>query len=154
MLLKCCTQYVNKFGKLRNGHRTVKRQFYSNPKEGQCQRKLKYHTIVLISHAIKVMLKILQAKLQQYLNWELPDIQAGFQRGRGIRYQTANIHWIMQKAREFQKNIYFCFTDYTKAFDCVDNNKLKKILQEIGVKDLLSCLLENTICRSRSNSWI
>ena len=110
-------------------------------------KKLKCHTIAFISHAIKVILKILQAKLQQYLNGELPDVQAGFHRGRGIRYQTANIHCIMQKAREFQKNIYFCFTEYTKAFDCVDKNILKKILQEMGVKDQLSCLLEKPVCR-------
>ena len=77
-----------------------------------------YHTIALISHASEVMLKILQARLQQYVNWELPDIQAGFRKGRGIRDQIANIHWIMEKAREFQKNIYFCFTDYAKMFDC------------------------------------
>ena len=84
-----------------------------------------YHKIVLISHAIKVMLKILQARLQQYMNWEPPDVQAGFRKGRGTRDQIANICWIIEKAREFQKNIYFCFTDYTKAFDCVDHNKLE-----------------------------
>ena len=85
---------------------------------------LKYHTIALISHASKVMLKILQAKLQQYMNRELPDVQAGFRKGRGIRNQTANICWIMEKARECQKNICFCFIDYAKAFDYVDHNKL------------------------------
>ena len=89
-----------------------------------------YHTIALISHASNVMLKILQARLQQYMNHELPDVQAGFRKGRGIRDHIANIHWIMQKAREFQKNIYFCFMDYAKAFDCVDHNKLWKILRE------------------------
>ena len=87
------------------------------------------------------MLKILQARLQQYVNWELPDIQAGFRKGRGTRDQIANIHWIIEKAREFQKNIYFSFIDYAKAFDCVDHNKLWKILQEMGIPDLLTCLL-------------
>ena len=91
---------------------------------------LKLHTIALISHASKVMLKILQARLQQYMNRELPDVQAGCRKGRGTRDQIANICWIMEKAREFQKNIYFCFLDYAKAFDCVDHNKLWKILKE------------------------
>ena len=90
----------------------------------------------------KVMLKILQARLQQYMNWELPDVQAGFRKGRGTRDQTANICWNMEKAREFQKNIYFCLTDYAKAFDCVDH-KLWKILQEMGIPDHLTCLLRN-----------
>ena len=89
------------------------------------------------------MLKILQAKLQQYVNAELPDIQAGFRKGRGTRDQIANICWIIEKAREFQKNIYFCFIDYAKAFDCVDHNKLWKILKEMGIPDHLTCLLRN-----------
>ena len=89
------------------------------------------------------MLKILQARLQQYVNRELPDVQAGFRKGRGTREQIANIHWIIKKAREFQKNIYFCFIDYAKAFDCVDHNKLWKILKEIGIPDHLTCLLRN-----------
>ena len=89
------------------------------------------------------MLKILQARLQQYVNHELPDVQAGFRKGRGTRDQIANICWIIKKAREFQKNIYFCFTDYAKAFDCVDHNKLWKILQEMGIPDHLTCLLRN-----------
>ena len=83
-----------------------------------------YRTIALISHSSKVMIKILQARLQQYMNHELPDVQAGFRKGRGTRDQIANIHWIMKKTKEFQKNIYFCFIDYAKAFDCVDHNKL------------------------------
>ena len=87
------------------------------------------------------MLKILQARLQQYVNHEFPDVQAGFRKGRGTRDQIANICWIMGKAKEFQKNIYFCFTDYTKAFDCVDHNKMWKILQEMGIPDHLTCLL-------------
>ena len=89
------------------------------------------------------MLKILQARLQQYMNCELPDVQAGFRKGRGNRGQIANIHWIIEKAREFQKNVYFCFIDYTKAFDCVDHNKLWKILKEMDIPDHLTCLLRN-----------
>ena len=92
---------------------------------------LKHPTITLISHANKVMLKILQARLQQYVNHEIPDIQAGLREGKGTTDQIANIHWIMEKVREFQKNIYFCFIDYVKAFDCVDHNKLWKILKEM-----------------------
>ena len=102
-----------------------------------------YCTIKLISHASKVMLKILQARLQQYVNHELSDVQAGFRKGRGTRDQITNIRWIMEKAREFQKNIYFCFIDYAKAFDYVDHNKLWKILQEMGIPDHLTCLLSN-----------
>ena len=101
------------------------------------------NTIALISHASKVMIKILQARLQQYVNCELPDVQTGFRKGRGTRDQIANICWIMEKAREFQKNIYFCFIDYVKAFDCVDHNKLWKILKEMGIPDHLTCCLRN-----------
>ena len=97
--------------------------FHSNPKEGQCIDFSNYPKIVLISHASKVMLKILQARLQQYVNCELPDVQDGFRKGRGTRDQIANIYWIMEKPREFQKNIYFCFIDYAKDFDCVDHKK-------------------------------
>ena len=117
--------------------------FHSSPKERQCQRMFNYPTIALISHASKVMLKILQARLQQYVNHELPDVQAGFRKGRGTRDQIATICWIIKKAREFQKNIYFCFIDYAKASDCVDHNKLWKILQEMGIPDRLTCLLRN-----------
>ena len=102
--------------------------FHSNSKGKQCQRMLKLPQIEFISHVGKVMLKILQARLQQYVNSELPDVQAGLRKGRGSRNQIANIHWIIEKAREFQKNIYFCFIDYAKTFDCVDHNKLWKIL--------------------------
>ena len=109
-----------------------------NPKE--CSN---YHTIAFISHTGKVMLKILQASLQQYVNHELPDVQAGFRKTRGSRDQIANICWIIEKAREFQKNIYFCFIDYTEAFDCVDHNKLWKILQEMRIPDHFTCLLRN-----------
>ena len=111
--------------------------------KGNAKECSNYRTIAFISHASKVMLKILQARLQQYVNLELPDVQAGFRKGRGTRDQIANIPWIMEKAREFQKNIYFCFTDYAKAFDCVDHNKLWKILQEMGIPDYLTCLLRN-----------
>ena len=99
--------------------------------------------IALISHASKVMFKILQGRLQQYMNRELPDVQAGFRKGRGTRDQIANIHWFIEKAREFQKNIYFCFIDYAKAFDCVGHNKLWKILKEMGIPVHLTCLLRN-----------
>ena len=109
--------------------------FHSNPKERQCSN---YHTVALISHASKVMPKILQARLQQYMNRELPDVQAEFRKGRGTRDQIANIQWIMEKAREFQKNICFCFIDYAKAFDCADHNKLWKILKEMGTPDHLT----------------
>ena len=104
---------------------------------------LKNRTIALISHASKVMLKILQARLQQYVNRELPDVQAGFRKGRRNRDQIANIRRIMGKAREFQKNIYFCFIDYAEAFDCVDHNKLWNFLKEMGIADHLTCLLRN-----------
>ena len=101
--------------------------FHSNLKERQCQKCSNYHTISLISHASKVMLKILQARLQQYMDHELPDVQAGFRKGRGTRDQIANICWVITKAREFQKSIYFCFMDYAKAFDCTYHNKLWEI---------------------------
>ena len=103
----------------------------------------KYCTTALISHTSKVMLKILQARLQQYMNHQLPDVQAGFRKGRGIRDQIANICWIIKKARGFLKNIYFCFIDYAKAFDCVDHNKLWKILKEMGIPNYLTSLLRN-----------
>ena len=117
--------------------------FHSSLKERQCQRMFKLHTIALVSHASKVMLKILQARLQQYVNREIPDVQTGFQKGRGTRDQIANILCIIEKAREFQKNIYFCFIDYAKAFECVGHNKLWKILKEMGIPDHLTCLLRN-----------
>ena len=117
--------------------------FHPNPKERQCQRMFKYCTIVLISYASKVILKILQARLQQYMKHELPDVQAGFRKGRGSRAQIANICWIIEKVREFQKNIYFCFIDYAKGFDSVDHKKLCKILKKMGIPDPLTCLLRN-----------
>ena len=117
--------------------------FLSNPKERQFQRMLKLpHNCTHLTTS-KVMLKIVQARLQQYVNCELPDIQAGFIKGRGTRDQITNIHWITEKAREFQKNIYFCYIYYTKAFDCVDHNKLWKLLKEMGILDHLISLLRN-----------
>ena len=117
--------------------------FIPIPTKGSAKECSNYHTVALIPHASKVMLKILQVRLQQYMNCELPDVQAGFRKGRGTRDQIANIHWIIKKAREFQKNIYFYFIDYPKAFDSVDHNKLWKILQEIGIPDHLICFLRN-----------
>ena len=113
------------------------------PKKGNVKECSNYCTIALISHNSKVVLKILQARLQQYVNRELPDVQAGFRKSRRTRDQIANICWITEKAREFQKNIYFCFIDYAKAFDGVDHNKLWKILQEMGISDHPTCFLRN-----------
>ena len=117
--------------------------FIPVPKKDNAKECSYYCTIALISHTSKVMLKIFQARLQQYMNCELPDVQAGFRKDRGTRDQIANICWIIEKARESQKNIYFCFIDYAKAFDCVDYTKLWKILQEMGIPDHLTCLLRN-----------
>ena len=111
-----------------------------------------YHTIAFISHASKVILKILQARLQQYVNCELPEVQAGSRKGRGTRDQIANICWIIEKVREFQKNIYFCFIDYAKAFDCVDHNKLWKNSERGGNTRPIDLSLEKPVCRSGSNS--
>ena len=144
MLWKCCTQYASKFGKLSSAHKDWKRSFFIPiPKKGNDKECSNYRTIALISHASKVMLKILQVRLQQYVNCELPDVQAGFRKGRRTRDQIANIHWIIGKGRKFQKNIYFCFIDYAKAFDCVDHNKLWEILKKMGIPDHLTCLLRN-----------
>ena len=125
--------------------------FIPIPKKGNATECSNYYTIALISHASKVMLKIPQARLQQYVNRELPDVQAGFRKGRGTRDQIVDIHWIIKKAREFQKNIYFCFMDYAKAFDCVDHNKLENSERDGNTRppDLP---LEKPICRSGSSS--
>ena len=137
MLWKCCTQYASKVGKLSSGHRTA------NPKEKQCQRKFKllHNTTALISHISKVMLKILQARLQQYANWELTDVQAGFRKGRGIRDQIANICWIIGKSKRIPEKhlLLHC----AQVFHCVVHNKLCKILKETGIPDYLTCLLRN-----------
>ena len=117
--------------------------FIPIPKQGNPKECSNYHTNAFISQASKVMLKILQARLQQCVNCELPDAQDGFRKGRRTRNQIANICWIIKKAKEFQKNIYFCFIGYAKAFDCVDHNKLWKILKEMGIPEHLTCLLRN-----------
>ena len=117
--------------------------FIPIPKKGNAKKRSNYCTIALISHVTKVKFKILQARLQQYVNHEHLDFQAGFRKCRGTRDQIDNISWIIKKAREFQKNIYFCFIDYAKAVGCVDHNKLWKILKEIGMPDHLTCLLRN-----------
>ena len=125
--------------------------FIPIPKKGNAKECLNYCTIALISHASKVMLKILQVRLQQYVNHELPDVQAGFRKGRGTRDQIANIFWITEKAWEFQKIMYFCFIDYTKAFDCVDHNKLKNSSRD-GNTSPPALPPEKSVCRSGSNS--
>ena len=117
--------------------------FIPMSKKGNTKECSNYCTIALISQASKVIVKILQARLQQYMNRELPYVQAGFRKGRGTREQMANICWIIKKAREFQKNIYFCFIDYAKAFDCMDHNKLWKILKAMGMPAHPTCLLRN-----------
>ena len=138
MLSKCCTQDCK---------RSV---FILIPKKDNDKECSNYHTIALISHASKVMLKILQARLQQYMNQEHASEQPGFRKGRGIRDQIANICWIMEKAREFQKNIYFCFIDYAKVFDCMDHNKLWKILKQMGIPNHLISLLRNLYAGSEA----
>ena len=152
MLWRCCTQYASKFGKLSSGHSTGKGQFSLQslrkemPKNAQTTA-----TIALISHTSKVMLKILRAKLQQYINCELPDVQAGFRKGRRTRDQIANIRWIIKNTRELQKNIYFCFFDYAKAFDCGSQQTVENSERDRNTRppDLP---LEKPVCRSGSNS--
>ena len=125
-------------------YKTGKGQFsFQSQRKAMPTKCSNYHTIALISHASKVTLKILQARLQQYVNWEIPYVQAGFRKGRRTRDQIANICWIIEKARKFQKNIYFCFIDYIKAFDCVDHNKRWNILKEMEIPGLLTCLPRN-----------
>ena len=139
--------------KTQQGPQDQKRSvFIPIPKKGNAKECSNYCTISLISHASKVMFKILQGRLKQYVNRELPDVQVGFRKSKRTRDQIANIHWIIKKAREFQINIDFCFIDYAKAFDCVDHNKLWEILKEMGIPDHLDLLLEKPICRS-GNNW-
>ena len=134
MLLKC-----QQIWKTQQWPQDLKRSvFIPITKKGNAKEFSNYYTITLISHASKTMLKILQARLQQYVNHELPNVQAGFNKVKRSRGQIANICWIIEKAREFQENIYFCFIDYTKAFDCVAHNKLWKILKEMGISDHLT----------------
>ena len=152
ILLKCYTQSVSKLGKHSSGYRTGKGQLsFQYQRKVMPKERSNYHTIVPISHVSKIMLKILQARLQQYVNRELPDVQAGFTKGRGTRDQIANIHQIIKKAREFQKNIYFCFIDYPKAFDCVDHNKLENSERDGNTRPS-NLPLEKSVCRSGSNS--
>ena len=157
MLWKCCTQYASKYGKLSSGHKIGKGQFHSNLKERQCQRMLNYRTIALISHASKVMLKILQARLQQYMNCELPDVKAGFRKGRRTRDQIANIRWIIKRGREFWKkkhevkqvlllywlcqNLWLCGSQQNVENPSRGGNTRPPDLP-----------LEKSVCRSRSNS--
>ena len=121
------------------------------PKKVNAKECSKYHTVELISHTSKVIFKILQARLQQHMNCELPDVQAGFRKGRGTRDQIANIHWIIQKARVFQKKIYFCFIDYAKSFDCVDHDKLENSERDGNTRPS-DLPIEDHVCRSGSNS--
>ena len=152
MLWKFHTQYASKFGNSAVTTVLEKVIFIPAPKNGNAKECSNYRIIALISHASKVRPKILQARLQQYVNQELPDIQDGFGKGRGTRDQVANIHWITEKAKEFQKNTYFGFIEYAKAFDCGNHNKLWKILKEMRgtIPPYLSP--EISVCRSRCNS--
>ena len=151
MLWKCCTQYASKFGTQQWPQDWKRSVFIPVPKKGNAKEYSNYCTIALILHASKVMLKILQVRLQQYVNRELPDVQADFRKGRGTRNQIPSILWITEKATEFQKNIYICFLDYAKAFDCVDHNKLWKILRDRNTRPP-NLPLEKSACRSGSNS--
>ena len=125
--------------------------FIPMSKKGKAKECSNYCIITLISHTSKAMLKIIQARLQQSMNSKLPDVQAGFRKDRGTRDQNANIHWIIEKAREFQKNIYFYFIDCSKTFDCLDHKKLWKILKQMGIPNHLTCFLIKSVCRSGSN---
>ena len=155
MLWKCCTQYASKFGKLSSGHRTGKGQFSFQPqKKGNVKECSNYRTVSLISHASKVMLKILQARLQQYVKHELPDVQAGFRKGRGPRDQIANIRWIIKKARQFQKNIYYLLLLYwlCQSLCLFGSQKTADKFERDGTTRPPDLPLEKPICRSVSNS--
>ena len=141
MLFKCCTQYASKFGKLSSGHRTGKDQFSFQSQRKAMPKNVQLHSFHMSARLCSKSFK--PSFNSRCMNSERPDVQAGFRKGRGTRDQIANIGWIMEKAREFQKNIYFCFIDYAKAFDCVDHNKLWSILKEMGITDNLTCLLRN-----------
>ena len=153
MLWKCCTEYANKLGKLSSGPRTGKGQFSfqsqrrAMPKN--VQTTIQFHSFYML--AGKVMIDILQLRFQHYVNWELPDVPARFRKGRGTRDGIANIHQIIEKAREFQKNIYFCFIDNAKPFDCVDHSKLENSYRNGNTRPLY-LLSEKPVCRSESNS--
>ena len=147
----CCTAYATKFRRLSSGYRTGKGQFFIPiPKKGDARECSNNHTIVLISHVSKVMLKILQGRLQQYVNWEPPDVQFGFRRGRRTRDQNPNIRWIMEKARQLQKSIYFYFVDYAKAFVWITTN-CGKFLKRWEYQTTFPAP-EKSVCKSRSNS--
>ena len=135
MLLKCNAQYASKFGMLCSGHRTGKGQFLF-----QCQRRVMLKNV---QTAIDLCSFHMLARIQQFMNRELSDVHTGFRKGRGSRGQIANIYWIIEKAREFHKSFYFCFIYYNKPFDCVEHNKLGKILKEMGIPDYHTCLLRN-----------
>ena len=152
MLLKCCTQYTSKFGKQQWPQDWKRSVFILIPKKGNAKECSNYCTTVLISHTSKVMLKILQARLQQYMNCEIPDVQAGFRKRRGTGDQIANICWIIEKSTEFQKNIYFCFIDYAKSFDYVDRKKTVENCSRNGNTRPPDLPHEKSVCRSRSNS--
>ena len=152
MLWKCCTQYASKFGKLSSSHRTGKRSVFTPiPKKGNAKECSNYHTIALISHASKVMLKILQARLQQYMNRELPDVKAGFRKGKGTRDQIANIYGIIKKAREFQKNIYFCLWTMPKPLTVWITINCGKFWKRWEYQTTWPAS-EKSVCRSGSNS--
>ena len=143
MLWKCCTQYSNKFGKLSSGPQHWKRSvFIPITKKGNAKECSNYHTIALISYSSKVVLKILQARFHEFVNQQFPDVQALFRKGRETRDQIVNTHWIIEKTREFKKNIHFCFIDYAKALTVWITTNLK-ILQEMRIPDHLTCLLRN-----------
>ena len=151
--LKWCAHYASKFGKQQWPQDWKRSVFILIPKKGNAKECSNYHTIALVSHTSKVMLKILHARLQKYVNCELPDIQVGLTKGRGTRDQIANdplmILWIIEKSREFQKNIYFYFIDYAKASEYEDHKKMWKILKEMGIPDHLPCLLRNLQVRKQ-----
>ena len=152
MLWKCCIQYTSKFGKLTSGHRTGKRVFTSVPKKGNAKECSNYHTIALISHADKVILKILQARLQQYMNCELSDVQAGFRKGRGTRDQIPNIHWVIKISREFQKkHIFLLYWLCQSLWLCGSQSTVDNSSRDGNTRppDLP---LEKSVCRSGSNS--
>ena len=150
MLWNCCTQYASKFGKLSSGHRTGKGVFIPVPKKGNAKECSNYCTIALLSHASKVMLKILQARLQQYMNSEIPDVQAGFRKGRGTRDQIANIRWITEKARKFQKTSTSALLTMPKPLTLWTTINCGKFLKRWEYQTILPVSWE--ICRSRSNS--
>ena len=153
MLLKCCTQYASKFGNaaVATGLEKVSFHYSPIPKKGNAKKCSNYNTVALFSHASKVVLKVPQDRLQQYMNRELPYVQAGFRKGRGCRDEIDNIHCIIRKARKFQKNIYFCFIDYTKVLTMLITTNSGKFFKrwEYQTPDLPP---EKSLCMSRSNS--